>query len=296
MGNSLSAEMQALKTRLKSTWEAGDYGVFAKYLEPGALEFFERLKIPPGTRLLDVGCGAGQLTIPAARAGIDVTGIDLAQNLVDQANARAKEEGLTCSILQADAEDLPFPDAAFDIVMSLIGSMFAPRPELVGTEMIRVCRPGGKIVMGNWTPEGHIGEMFRIIGRYAPPPPIFPSPMMWGVEDKVRERLGSGTSDLRLTRRMYPFRYPFPPSRVVEVHLTYYGPTLRAAASLDEATREAFRDELTAHWTRNNTAQDGTTDVQAEYLEVIGTRAQGDRHVSYPGKAHHARSMRPNHG
>jgi SAM-dependent methyltransferase len=161
----MTPEMSTLKTRLKTTWESGDYGVFAKYLEKGALEFFDRLNIPPGTRLLDVACGAGQLTLLAARKGIQVTGLDLAANLVQQTRAKAAEEGLKIQVDEGDAESLPYPDASFDVVMSLIGSMFAPRPELVASEMIRVCRSGGRIVMGNWTPEGHIGQMFKVIGK-----------------------------------------------------------------------------------------------------------------------------------
>ena len=157
----MTPEMSALKTRLKSTWESGDYGVFAKYLEKGALEFFDRLNLRPGTRLLDVACGAGQLTLPAARRGIVVTGLDLAANLVLQARARAAAEGLKIQFDEGDAEDLPYADASFDAVMSLIGAMFAPRAELVASEMIRVCRPGGRIIMGNWTPEGRRPRTFR---------------------------------------------------------------------------------------------------------------------------------------
>src|SRR5438552_14176164 len=141
----MTPEVSALKTRLKTTWESGDYGVFAKYLEKGALEFFDRLNIAPGTRLLDVGCGAGQLTLPAARRGIKVTGLDLAANLVQQARSKAAAEGLAIQVDEGDAESLPYPDASFDVVMSLIGSMFAPRPELVASEMVRVCGPGGKV-------------------------------------------------------------------------------------------------------------------------------------------------------
>ncbi|MBV6457426.1 MAG: hypothetical protein HONBIEJF_00535 [Fimbriimonadaceae bacterium] len=273
MGPSISPEMEALKTRLKATWEAGDYGVFAKYLEPGAIEFFERVDLRPGTKLLDVGCGAGQLTIPAAKKGIDVTGVDLAQNLVDQANERANQEGVDAEIVQGDAEELPFPDASFEAVMSLIGSMFAPRPELVASEKLRVCRPGGRIIMGNWTPEGHIGQMFKIIGSHVPPPPIFPSPLLWGNEDKVRERFGDGVHDLKLSKHMYPFRYPFPPGQVVDFFITYYGPTLRAHGSLDNEGKENLHRDLTALWSSNNQSNDGTTFVLAEYLQVDATRA-----------------------
>jgi SAM-dependent methyltransferase len=268
----VTPEMEALKTRLKSTWESGDYGVFAKYLEPGALEFFERLNLQAGIRLLDVGCGAGQLTIPAAKRGIKVTAVDLAQNLVDQANERAKAEGLDIDIRQGDAEALPFEDGSFDAVMSLIGSMFAPRPELVASEMVRVCRPGGAIMMGNWTPEGHVGQMFKVIGKHVPPPPIFPSPLLWGVEEKIRERFGKGVSDLRVTRHMYPFRYPFGPVEVVDFFFQYYGPTLRAYVALEGDAKAALRNDLIELWTNNNRATDGTTEVAAEYVEVIGTR------------------------
>jgi SAM-dependent methyltransferase len=273
MTQEMTPDMAALKTRLKSTWEAGDYGVFAKYLEPGALEFFDRLSLEKGIKLLDVGCGAGQLTIPAAKQGIDVTGLDIAQNLVDQARARAKQEGLNICIEQGDAEALPYEDATFDAVMSLIGSMFAPRPEKVASEMLRVCKSGGKIIMGNWTPAGHVGQMFKIIGKHVPPPAIFPSPLLWGDEGKVRERFGQGVSDLRITLYLYPFRYPFPPSEVVEFFIAYYGPALRAFHSLGEEAQAAFKEDLTALWTTNNRATDGTTDVQAEYIEVVGTRA-----------------------
>jgi ubiquinone/menaquinone biosynthesis C-methylase UbiE len=177
--NTLTSDMRTLKSRLKAVWESGDYGMFAKYLEKGAIEFFDRLDIRPGTRLLDVACGAGQLAIPAASRGIHVTALDLASNLVQQARTRAAEEGLVIQVDEGDAETLPYPDASFDVVTSLIGSMFAPRPELVASEMIRVCRPGGRIVMGNWTPDGHVGQMFKVIGRHVPPPPV-PSPLLLG--------------------------------------------------------------------------------------------------------------------
>ena len=267
----MTPEMSALKTRLKATWESGDYGVFAKYLEKGALEFFDRLKIPPGTRLLDVACGAGQLTIPVARSGIRVTGLDLAANLVQQARTRAAEEGLKIQVDEGDAENLPYPDASFDVVMSLIGAMFAPRPELVASEMIRVCRPGGKIIMGNWTPGGHVGQMFKVIGAHVPPPPHFPSPLLWGDETTCRQRFG-GVTDLKITRYMYPLEFPFAPAKVVNFFIEYYGPTHRAYASLDDVGKKALHDDLTALWTRNNRATDGTTRVLSEYIEVIGTR------------------------
>lgn len=270
--NTMTTDMSALKTRLKTIWESGDYGVFAKYLEKGALEFFNRLDIAPGILLLDIACGAGQLTLPAARKGIKVTGLDLAANLVQQARKKAQAEGLQIQVDEGDAESLPYADASFDAVMSLIGSMFAPRPELVASEMIRVCKPGGKIIMGNWTPEGHVGQMFKILGKHVPPPAGIPSPLLWGNEATCRERLSSGTSDLKITRYMYPMEYPFLPAKVVDFFVEYYGPTNRAFSSLSDSGKNALHEDLTALWAGNNIGTDGSTKVLAEYIEVIGTR------------------------
>lgn len=265
-------EMEALKARLKATWMAGDYGHFARYLEPGALEFLARLAVKPGTQMLDVACGAGQIAIPAARAGVRVTGIDIASNLIEQARARATAEGLDVRFDEGDAEMLPLEDAAFDLVVSLIGAMFAPRPERVAAELVRVCRPGGRIVMANWTPEGHVGQMFKIIGKHAPPPPLMPSPMKWGDEATVRERLADGIANLETTKRLYPMIYPFPPAEVVELFLVYYGPTNRAFGGLDTAGQGALRNDLEQLWADNNRATDGSTHVEAEYLEVVAIR------------------------
>lgn len=267
-----TAEMQALKDKLKATWMSGDYGHFAKYLEPGALDFLRRLSVAPGMKMLDVACGAGQIAIPAARAGVDVTGVDIAANLIEQAKQRAQSEGLNVRFEEGDAEALPFPDASFDLVVSLIGAMFAPRPELVAAELLRVCRPGGRIVMANWTPEGHVGQMFKIIGRHVPPPPLMVPPPKWGDEATVRERLGKGTSSLQMTKRRYPMVYPFPPAEVVNFFCTYYGPTVRAKAALDPQGQQALLSDLEQLWSANNLATDGTTRVEAEYLEVDAIR------------------------
>jgi SAM-dependent methyltransferase len=268
----LTPEMSALKSRLKATWESGDYGVFARPMEKGAIEFFDRLDIRPGTRLLDVACGAGQLTIPAARRGIDVTGLDLAANLVQQARARAAAEGLVVQVDEGDAESLPYPDASFDVVLSFIGAMFAPRPELVARELPRVCRPGGRVIMGNWTPGGFVGQMFKTIGRHVPPPPHFPSPLLWGDEATCRERLSPYTTGVQITRRMFPFEYSFPPEQVVDFFISYYGPTNRAHAALDDRGKQALREDLAALWSGATVATDGMTRVDAEYLEVVATK------------------------
>lgn len=264
--------MQELKARLKTTWMSGDYGHFAKYLEPSALEFLARLAVPPGTRMLDVACGAGQIAIPAAHAGVCVTGVDIAANLIEQARMRAQAEGVAVQFDEGDAEALPYDDASFDLVVSLIGAMFAPQPEHVAAELLRICRPGGRIVMANWTPEGHVGQMFKIIGKHVPPSPLMVSPVKWGDEAVVRERLQHGVVKLETTKRRYRMWYPFSPTEVVEFFRVYYGPTNRAFAALDCAGQNALRRDLEELWLRNNQAHDSSTHVEAEYLEVIAIR------------------------
>ncbi len=269
----MTPEMESLKARLKAIWMAGDYGVFAKYLEPGALEILARLQLAPGSRLLDVACGAGQISIPAARAGVIVTGVDIATNLIEQARARAAVEGLTIQFDEGDAEQLPYLDASFDTVVSLIGAMFAPRPERVAAELVRVCRPGGRIIMANWTPSGFAGQMFQVIGKHIPLTSNVPAPTKWGDEDTVSQRLHDGIANLKLTKRFYPFKYPFPPADVVEFFHTYYGPTQRAFATLDADGQIALRSDLEQLWSAHNLAKDGTTKVESEYLDVIATRS-----------------------
>lgn len=268
----MTPEIEALKARLKTVWSSGDYGHFATYLEPGALEFLERLGVEPGTRMLDVACGAGQIAIPAARAGVDVTGVDIAPNSIAQARERAASEGLDARFDEGDAEALPYEDGSFDLVVSLIGAMFAPRPDRVAAELLRVCRGGGRIVMANWTADGFVGQMFKAIGQHVPPPPM-PSPLLWGNEENVTERFGDGVSELHMEKRMYPFDYPFSPAEVAEHFRVFYGPMNRAFASLDDAGQAALRQDLEDLWTRSNQATDGTTRYDGEYLEVTAIRA-----------------------
>lgn len=261
-----------IKTRLKAIWQAGDYDRFSRYLEGSARDFYERLNVSPGCQLLDVACGSGQLALMAARDGANVTGVDIADNLIKRARERARAEGLTARFEEADAEALPFEDAQFDVVVSLIGAMFAPGPERVAQELLRVCVPGGTIAMANWTPQGFIGQMFKAVSKFIAPSGM-PSPVLWGDEETVRARLGHGLSDLALTRRQYLFSYPFPPAEVVEWFRLYYGPTNRAFASLDEAGQAQLRTELEQLWAGQNQAGPDSTTVYGEYLEVIGVRA-----------------------
>ena len=265
-------EMSGLKTRLKETWMAGDYDRFSRYMEQGARIFYEQLDVPAGCQLLDVACGSGQVALWAARDGINVTGVDIAPNLVQRAQERAKAEGLSARFIEGDAEALPFEDACFDVVTSLFGAMFAPQPELAARELLRVCSPGGTIAMANWTAQGFIGQMFKTFAKFIAPSGM-PAPVLWGDEKVVRERLSHGVSDLQMSRANYDFTYPFPPSEVVEFFRQYYGPTNRAFSSLDETAARQLRDELNELWSTHNRGGNQFTVVSAEYLEVIAVRA-----------------------
>ena len=267
-----TAAIDRLKARLKKTWMSGDYDRFSRYMEDGARQYYEHLDIAPGAKLLDVACGSGQLALMASRDGIDSTGVDIAENLIERARDRAGAEDLDARFEVGDAEALPFPDASFDVVVSVIGAMFAPRPELVAREFLRVCAPGGTIAMANWTASGFVGKMFKAIAQFIAPANM-PSPLLWGDEAVVRERLGIGASRLNLTRRMYTFNYPFPPEEVVEIFRLYYGPANLAFESLEHADQNALRQELESLWSAHNRAKGGVTIVDAEYLDVIATRA-----------------------
>ncbi len=256
-----------LKFRLRSTWMLGDYDRFSRFMEKEAASFFRRLESKPGSRLLDVGCGAGQLALIAARDGVQATGCDIASNWLERARERAAMEGLAAQFDEGDAEALPYADCRFDTVASLIGAMFAPRPELVAAELVRVAKPGGLIAMANWTPNGLIGKMFSTIAQYAAPTGL-PAPTQWGDENIVRQRLRVGTDKLTCTARMWSFQYPFPPGQVVEFFRVNYGPMARAFLSLDAPRQQKLRRELTALWARHNRATNNGTIVDAEYLEV----------------------------
>ena len=265
-------DISALKTRMRDTWMAGDFGVIARYAEKAMEGFVSRLQLRPGTRLLDVACGTGNCLIPAARAGAVVTGVDIATNLVEQARARAKKEGLKVDVHEGDAEQLEFPDASFDVVISTFGAMFAPRPELVARELLRLTKSGGLIAMANWTPIGFVGRMFRASAKHVPPPPDIPAPALWGDEEVVRQRLGGGAKEITCTRRICDFTYPFPPAEVLALFRKYFGPTQVAFSKLDDKGQAALAADLEKLWADNNEAKDGTTVINAEYLEVHAIR------------------------
>jgi ubiquinone/menaquinone biosynthesis C-methylase UbiE len=268
----LTPEMESLKAKMKSVWSAGDFGKIALSIEQGAEEFIERLNLQKGERVLDVACGTGNTAIPAARAGAVVTGVDIAPNLVEQARARALAENLECQFDEGDAERLPYADSSFDTVVTMFGAMFAPRPEVTAAELIRVCRPGGRIAMANWTPQAFTGQMFKTNARHVPPPPNIPPPVLWGDEETVRQRLREGIAELHLTRRPISFHYQFSPAEVVEYFRQFFGPTQFAFAGLDSDKQAALRKDLEELWSKHNQKDDGTTVVESEYLEVIAVR------------------------
>jgi len=266
--------LDAVKAKQKATWESGDFGQIARSIENVAEEFMARQPLRSGAKVLDVACGTGNLAVIAARQSCEVSGVDIASNLIAQARIRAYGEGLRIDFQEGDAEALPFDGGQFDLVVSMFGVMFAPRPDVVAAELLRVAKPGGQIALANWTPEGFIGKMFKIFKAHLPPPPAgVPSPMGWGDEATVRSRLGQGFTDVRLTRRIALMRYPFPPAETVEFFRQYYGPTQKAFAALDASAQAALRRDLVELQAEHNIAKTpGTTEVAAEYLEVIATR------------------------
>lgn len=262
--------MPGLKAKLQTTWMAGNYDHFSRFMEGEARRFYERLGVLEGMRLLDVACGSGQVALIAAREGVQSTGVDIAENMIERARARAAGALLPARFETADAEALPFADGSFDMVVSVFGAMFAPRPELVARELARVCVPGGRIAMANWTASGFIGKMFKVISGYIAPSGM-PSPLLWGDEETVRQRFDGLARELRMTRRPHVFDYPFPPSEVVEFFRQYYGPTQMAFRNLDAEGQMMLRRDLEMLWSSANRAGGDVTVVESEYLEAVAT-------------------------
>lgn len=269
----VTPDLAQLKAGMKAVWMAGDFGQIAQHTTEAANHFVQQMAIPPGARVLDVACGTGNTALPAARTGAEVTGVDIATNLLEQARQRAAGERLNIRFQEGDAEELPFPDHSFDVVITMFGAMFAPRPDRVASELLRVCKPGGQIGMANWTPHGFVGKQFQLMAQTVPPPPGIPAPILWGEEHVVRQRFSNGVGHLTLTPRKMQFRYPFAPKDVVQFFRQYFGPTQTAFSRLDEAGQAFLAAQLEAHWTAHNLATDGTTMVEGEYLEVRAGKA-----------------------
>jgi len=257
-----------LTARARSVWTAGDFLPIARSFAPGAEEFIARLALRPGESVLDVACGTGNLAIPAARAGARVTGIDIAPNLIAEAQLEARRVGCVIAFEVGDAEALPYGDGQFDTTVTMFGAMFAYRPARAAAELLRVTRPGGRVAMANWTPAGFVGQMLRAHTSLVPPPSGVPSPLGWGDEDVVRERFGNGVTSVICTKRTLELRFPFPPAAVTELFATCYGPTVTTLRATDPDGASRLRDELSRLFQQHNLATDGTTAVAGEYLDV----------------------------
>jgi SAM-dependent methyltransferase len=261
--------MQAIKARQKATWESGDFGQVAKLITPIAEQFMARIELRPGMKVLDAACGTGNLAVIAARQGCLTSGLDIASNLISQARQRARQESLDIEFKEGDAEAMPYADASFDVVVSMYGVMFAPRPERIVNELQRVTKPGGLIALANWTPTGFIGKMFAVFARHLPPPAGLPSPLLWGDEAVVRSRFNGAIAELRLTRQIARMAFPFDPAGTVDFFRRYYGPTLRSFAALDASAQAALQRDLVELQTRYNVSTEpDATDTPSEYLEV----------------------------
>ena len=272
--DAVALPIEKIKDSMRATWMAGDFGVVAKTISGSAEAFVGRLNVPSGARVLDVACGTGNTAIPLARRGAVVIGVDIAANLLEQGRARAAAEDLIVTFDEGDAEALPYADASFDAVVTMFGAMFAPRPELVASELARVLKPGGLLAMANWNPASFSGQMFKVGSRHAPPPPGIPPPVLWGDEAVVRERLAPYFSGIHTELIPIDFDLPMNPAGAVAFFRKYFGPTQMAFNRLDEASQAAFAADLEALWVGANVASDpgDRTLVRNEYLQITATR------------------------
>lgn len=258
----------AIKQRQQATWASGDFAVIGTTLQIVGETLGEAADVNAGERVLDVAAGNGNATLAAARRFAEVTAIDYVPALLEKCRQRAQAEGLRVRIEPADAENLPFADGSFDVVLSTFGAMFAPDQERTAREMLRVVRRGGRIGMANWTPEGFIGRLFKLIGSRLPPPAGVKSPALWGTESRIVELFGARAEDIRCVRREFNFRYRSP-AHWLQVFRDYYGPTHKAFAALDVGAQTELAADITALLEELNIAGERSLVVPAEYLEVV---------------------------
>lgn len=265
-------DFAAIKVRQKAAWASGDYAVIGTTLQIVGETLCEAADLRAGQHVLDVAAGNGNATLAAARRWCEVTSTDYVPALLERGRERAAAERLHgIDFREADAEALPFDDAAFDAVLSTFGCMFAPNPPRVAAELLRVCRPGGRIAMANWTPEGFIGQVFKTIGKHVPPPAGVASPALWGNRARINELFGAGAATIAAEARHFHFRYRSP-EHMLEIFRSYYGPILKAFAALDEAGQHALAEDLVALMKRFDRARDGGLVIPSEYLEIVITR------------------------
>jgi len=266
-----SPDLAAIKQRQQATWASGDYGVIGVRLQIVGESLAEAADVRAGERVLDVAAGNGNATLAAARRFAEVTSTDYVPALLEKGHARAQAEGFDVQFRVADAEDLPFADGSFDVVLSTFGAMFTPDHARPAREMLRVVRSGGRIGMANWTPEGFIGRLFKVIGAHVPSPAGLQSPALWGSEPHIVELFGSQARDIRCQRRHFNFRFRSP-AHWVQVFRSYYGPTVKAFAALDDTGARALERDILGLLGQLNTAGNDSLVVPSEYLEVVITR------------------------
>ena len=261
-------DLAALKAKQQATWSAGDYAVIGTTLQIVGETLCEALDLRAGERVLDVAAGNGNATLAAARRGCDVVSTDYVGALLERGRARASAEGLAVQFEEADAENLPFADASFDVALSTFGVMFTPDQQRAASEMERVCRPGGKIGLANWTPTGFIGGLFKLIGRYVPPPAGVKPPSLWGTEERLRELFSDTLATVQAERRNFVFRYRSP-QHWIDTFRTYYGPIYKTFNALDAAGQQSLTADLIGLTQQFNRATDGAMVLPSEYLEVV---------------------------
>ena len=268
---SAAPDFAAIKSRQQATWASGDFALIGTTLQIVGESLAEAADVRAGERVLDVAAGNGNATLAAAHRFADVTSTDYVPALLDKGRERARAEGLDVRFQVADAEALPFDDGSFDVVLSTFGVMFTPEHDRAAREMLRVLRDGGRIGMANWTPEGFIGRLFKVIGSYVPPVAGLKSPSLWGTEPHLVELFGTKAAKIRCERRNFNFRYRSA-AHWLQVFRDYYGPTHKAFAALDAATGERLANDITALLEEMNIAGKSSLVVPGEYLEVVVTK------------------------
>ena len=264
-------DLAAIKTRQQATWSSGDFGRIGVSLQIVGESLCEAVDLLAGERVLDVAAGNGNASLAAARRFADVTSTDYVPDLLGQGEARARADRLPITFQVADAEKLPFADDSFDVVLSTFGVMFTPHQEQAASELLRVVRPGGRIGLANWTPEGFIGRLFKVVGSFVPPPAGLRSPAEWGTETRMVELMGPRASDIRTERKMFMFRY-HSAAHWIQMFRDYYGPVHKAFAALDEPGREKFDAALHELLRHSNRHRGDELVVPGEYLEVVVTK------------------------
>ena len=264
-------DLAALKTRQQAAWSSGNYAIVGSTLQIVGEELCEALDLRSGSKVLDVAAGNGMASLAAARRWCEVTSTDYVPALLERGRARAEAEGMEIEFREADAENLPFADSSFDTIISTFGVMFTPNQDKAAAELLRVCKPKGTIGLANWTPDGFIGQVFKTLGKYLPPPAGAKSPALWGTRARLGEMFDAGASPVKAQSRLFNFRYRSA-DHFLDVFKTFYGPVLKAFAALEPAKQEQLRDDLFALIVRMNRATNGSMVVPSEYLEVIITK------------------------